>query len=175
MIVLKGDITCVNTDIIVNAANETLLGGGGVDGMIHQKAGSELLEECAKLGGCETGESKITNAYNLPSKKVIHTVGPIYNEGLYGEAELLKNSYINSMKLAENYRIDRGKENITIAFPSISTGAFAYPKEEASKIAVDTIRKINNPNIKVVFVCYGSLDYGIYLENVYGIKLTCFE
>jgi len=175
MIVLKCDITCINVDITVNAANKTLLGGGGVDGMIHQKAGSELKEECAKLGGCETGEAKITNAYNLPCKKVIHTVGPIYKDGLYGEAEMLKNSYLNSMKLAENYRIESGEENISIAFHSISTGAFAYPKEETSKIAVDTIREINNPNIKVVFVCYGSLDYQIYLENVHGIKLTCFD
>jgi len=173
MIVIKGDITCINTDIIVNAANKTLMGGGGVDGKIHQKAGNELKEECAKLGGCETGEAKITNAYNLPCKKVIHTVGPVYNDGLYGEAEMLKNSYINSMKLAENYRIENGEENISIAFPSISTGAFAYPKEEASKIAVDTIREISNPNIKVVFICYGSEDYQIYLENILGIKLNC--
>lgn len=175
MIVLIGDITCIKTDIIVNAASETLLGGGGVDGMIHQKAGRELFEECAKLGGCETGEAKITNAYNLPSKKIIHTVGPIYNGGNCREAELLKKSYINSLELAENYRIENNKENITIAFPSISTGAFGYPIEEASKIAVDTIREINNPNIKVVFVCYSSQDYQIYLKKVHGIELNCFE
>ena len=175
MIVLKGDITCLNTDIIVNAANKTLLGGGGVDGKIHQKAGIELKEECAKLGGCKTGEAKITDAYDLPCKKVIHTVGPVYDLGLDKEVELLKNSYLNSMKLAEEYRVDCNKENISIAFPSISTGAFAYPKDEASKIAVDTIREINNPNITVVFVCYGSEDYQLYIENVYGLKLTCFD
>ena len=175
MIVLIGDITCIKTDIIVNAANDTLLGGGGVDGMIHKKAGRELFEECATLGGCKTGEAKITNAYNLPSEKVIHTVGPIYKGGNFGEAELLKNSYINSMKLAENYRIENNKENVTIAFPSISTGAFGYPVEEATKIAINTIMEINNPNITVVFVCYSSSSYQIYLKNVYGIELDCFE
>ena len=173
MIVLKCDITCLKIDIIVNAANKTLLGGGGVDGAIHRKAGSELRNECAKLNGCETGEAKITNAYNLPSKKVIHTVGPVYNGGKYGEAKKLKNSYINSMELAEDYRKEINKESIAIAFPSISTGVYGYPKEEASKIAVDTIKKINNPNIKVIFVCHGDRDYQLYIKNLYGISLSC--
>jgi len=173
MIVLKCDITCLEVDIIVNAANTSLLGGGGVDGVIHNKAGEELKKECAKLNGCETGEAKITNAYNLLADKVIHTVGPIYNDGKGEEAELLKKSYLNTMKLAEEYRKENKKENIAISFPSISTGVYGYPKEEASKIAIDTVKKINNPNIKVVFVCHGNVDYELYVENVYGIKLSC--
>jgi len=172
MIVFKGDITCLKVDIIVNAANKTLLGGGGVDGIIHYKAGPELKEECAKLNGCKTGEAKITEGYNI-SDKIIHTVGPIYKDGNHREAELLKKSYINSMKLAEEYRKENNKESISIAFPSISTGAYGYPKEEASKIAVDTIKEINNPKIKVIFVCYGDFDYILYLKNVYGIDVDC--
>ena len=173
MIVLRCDITCLKIDIIVNAAKKSLLGGGGVDGRIHSKAGKRLKMECAKLNECETGEAKITNAYKLPSDKIIHTVGPIYNGGGNSEAELLKNSYLNSMELAEEYRKENKKENITIAFPSISTGVYGYPKEKASKIAVDTIRKINNPNIKVIFVCHSNRDYKIYIKNVHGIKLSC--
>ncbi|MCL2157768.1 MAG: macro domain-containing protein [Methanobrevibacter sp.] len=173
MKVLKCDITCLDVDIIVNAANNTLLGGGGVDGVIHRKAGKELKVECAKLDGCETGEAKITNAYKLPSDKIIHTVGPIYNGGNHGEAELLKKSYLNSMGLAEDYRKENQKEKIAIAFPCISTGVYGYPKKKASKIAVDTIRKINNPNINVIFVCHSDIDYQIYLKNVHGIKLSC--
>jgi len=172
MIVFKGDITCLKTDIIVNAANKTLLGGGGVDGIIHYKAGIELKEECAKLNGCKTGEAKITNGYNL-TDKIIHTVGPIYKDGSNGEAQMLEKTYINSMKLAEEYRKESNKENISIAFPSISTGAYGYPKEEASKIAVDIIKKISNPKIKVIFVCYSDFDYNIYLKNVYGIDIEC--
>jgi len=173
MRVLKCDITCLEVDIIVNAANNTLLGGGGVDGVIHHKAGEKLVEECAKLNGCETGEAKITNAYNLLSDKIIHTVGPVYKNGECGEAELLKKSYLNSMVLAEDYRKENNKENIAIAFPSISTGVYKYPKEEASQIAVDTIREINNSKIEVIFVCFSDLDYQIYLKNVHGIKLSC--
>ena len=148
---------------------------GGVDGIIHQKAGEELKEECVKLNGCETGEAKITNSYNLKSDKIIHTVGPIYKDGSFGEAEKLKKSYINSMTLAEKYRNEMNKKNISIAFPSISTGAYGYPKEEASLIAVDTIKKINNPKIKVIFVCYSELDYQIYLKNVHKIKTHCLK
>ncbi len=173
MIILKCDITCLEVDIIVNAANNTLLGGGGVDGVIHHKAGERLRKECAKLNGCETGEAKITDAYDLFCDKIIHTVGPIYKGGEYEEAELLKKSYINSMALAEEYRKEIHKENITIAFPAISTGIYGYPKEKASKIAVDTIREIDNSKIKVIFVCHGDVDYQIYLKNVYGIKLNC--
>jgi len=173
MIVLKCDIVCLEVDIIVNAANNSLLGGGGVDGVIHSNAGAKLKEECAKLGGCETGEAKITNAYKLPSDKIIHTVGPIYNGGEFGEAELLKKSYLNSMMLAEDYRKENNKDSIAIAFPSISTGIYGYPKKEASKIAVDTIKEINNPKIKVIFVCHSDEDYQLYINNVFGIKLSC--
>ncbi|MDR2966832.1 MAG: macro domain-containing protein [Methanobacteriaceae archaeon] len=173
MIVVKCDITCLEIDIIVNAANNTLLGGGGVDGVIHYKAGEELRNECAKLNGCETGEAKITSAYNLFSDKIIHTVGPVYKGGEYGESELLKNSYLNSMLLAENYRKENNIEKIAIAFPCISTGVYGYPKEEASKIAIDTIKKINNSKIKVIFACHSDYDYQIYLENLQGIKLKC--
>lgn len=154
MIVLKSDITCLEIDIIVNAANNTLLGDSGVDGIIHSKAGEKLRKESAKLNGCETGEAKITNAYNLPSDKIIHTVGPVYKGGEYREGEVLKKSYIKSMVVAEDYRKEINKEKIAIAFPCISTGAYGYPKEEASRSAVDTIRKINNAKINVIFVCY---------------------
>ena len=119
--VIKGDITTLDVDIIVNAANKTLLGGGGVDGAIHRKAGRELKEECKGLGGCNTGEAKITNGYNLKAKKVIHTVGPVYYGGNHNEGELLKNCYKNSLLLAEDYRRENNLDKITIAFPCIST------------------------------------------------------
>ena len=160
--VIKGDITNIDVDIIVNAANKSLTGGGGVDGAIHKKAGIELYIESEHLNGCNTGEAKMTNAYNLPAKKIIHTVGPIY--GMENDKELLTNCYINTMKLAEEYRVNNNLEEITISFPCISTGIFGYPKEEACHIAVDTIKKINNTNIKVLFVCYEGIDYNLYKE-----------
>lgn len=171
MYVIKGSIVDLDVDIIVNAANKTLLGGGGVDGIIHRKAGKELLEECKTLGGCETGESKMTDGYNLYARKIIHTVGPVYSNGTRGEPTLLENCYLNSMTLAEEYRVKTNKEEVTIAFPCISTGVYHFPKDKACDISVNTIKKINNKNIKVIFVCFEDEDYKLYLDKVHGIKL----
>lgn len=133
--VLKVDITTLDVDAIVNAANKTLLGGGGVDGAIHKAAGPQLLEETKTLGGAETGEAKITKGYNLPAQHIIHTVGPVYQDGQQDEAELLADCYRNSLKLAEKYKVK------TIAFPAISTGIYGYPLEEATTIAINTINQ----------------------------------
>ena len=146
---VRGDITALNLDAIVNAANTTLLGGGGVDGAIHRAAGPELLAECRTLGGCEAGKAKITRGYKLPARFIIHTVGPVWSGGRRGEAEVLAGCYRNSLQLA----VENGIK--TIAFPAISCGAYRYPVSEAAEIAVRTTRKFlaNNDKIdNVIFV-----------------------
>ena len=147
--IIKGDITKLRVDAIVNAANKTLLGGGGVDGAIHRAAGRELFEECKTLNGCETGQSKITKGYNLPSKFVIHTVGPVWRGGKNNEEELLKSCYLTSLNLAI-------KNNIkTIAYPAISCGIYGFPIEKAAKIAFETVKKFISQNDrieKIIFI-----------------------
>ena len=165
--ILLGDITSLEVDIIVNAANKTLLGGGGVDGAIHRKAGPKLLEECRTLNGCETGEAKMTDAYILPYKNIIHTVGPIYYQEGENAPALLRNCYLNCMALAEEYRKQSGQEKVTIAFPCISSGIYAYPKEDACKVAVDTVREVNNDNVNVIFTCFDDYDYNLYYDYLF--------
>ena len=160
--VLKEDITKLNVDIIVNAANKSLMGGGGVDGAIHRAAGPKLNIECAKLNGCETGEAKMTDAYNLPCKKIIHTVGPVYRDGFHNEDKLLKNCYYNSLVLAKKYMLDNNLKEVTIAFPCISTGIYGYPNKEASDIAFNTVKEFDKDSINVIFVCFLDKDYNLY-------------
>jgi O-acetyl-ADP-ribose deacetylase (regulator of RNase III) len=150
--VVEGDITRQAVDAIVNAANTTLLGGGGVDGAIHRGAGPELLEECRKLGGCATGQAKITKGYRLPAKWVIHTVGPVWHDGRHGEDELLAGCYRSSFTLAEQHHVR------TIAFPSISTGAYGFPMDRAARIAVRETQQFLERNTsveRVLLVCFG--------------------
>ncbi|RLD64674.1 MAG: O-acetyl-ADP-ribose deacetylase [Bacteroidetes bacterium] len=158
---LKDDITAVKADAIVNAANTSLLGGGGVDGAIHRKAGPQLLEECKSLNGCEAGDAKITKAYNLPSRHVIHTVGPVWKGGIFREKELLESCYLKSLELAKKHQC------ISIAFPNISTGVYHFPKEEAAKIALETINtytKSNSLPQVIYMVCFDDENYQIYEE-----------
>ena len=166
--VVEGDITQQRVDAIVNAANTTLLGGGGVDGAIHRAAGPELLVECRTLGGCPTGEAKITRGYKLPAKWVIHTVGPVWRDGRHGEEELLASCYRNSLALAEQ----RGAR--TIAFPSISTGAYGFPMDKAARIAVAEIRSFlerNRSMEKVVLVCFGKSAFDVHRAAVAEIPM----
>lgn len=162
--IVQGDITKLNVDAIVNAANRSLLGGGGVDGAIHRAAGRELFEACRVFGGCETGEARITPGFKLSAKFVIHTPGPIYRDGLHGEPELLRSCYENSMKLAE----ENGCE--TVAFSAISTGVYGYPKKAATEIAVKTVREYPVQNVKkVIFCCFGEDMLKIYQGVVANI------
>jgi len=157
----KGDITQLKVDAIVNAANSSLLGGGGVDGAIHRAAGPELLDECRSLGGCSSGDAKITRAYNLPCQHVIHTVGPIWRGGEKNEAKLLKSCYKNSLKLAEEHQLE------SLVFPNISTGVYGYPKEEAAKIAIDTVmgRASKFQKLKEITFCvFDDTNYAIYQD-----------
>lgn len=167
--VIEGDITQQQVDAIVNAANSSLLGGGGVDGAIHRAAGSQLWEECKKLNGCQTGDAKITKGYKLPAKWVIHTVGPVWRDGKNGEDELLASCYRRCMELAEQHDIQ------TIAFPAISTGAYGFPMERATKIAVKEISnflKRNTSVEQVIFVCFSKNSFDCYLRVMKEISQT---
>lgn len=158
--VIKGDITLQEVDAIVNAANTSLLGGGGVDGAIHRAAGPGLLSACKKLNGCDTGEAKITEGFRLPAEYVIHTVGPVWHGGDNNEAQLLSNAYYNSLVLAMRYSVH------TVAFPNISTGVYGFPKDKAAKIAVEAVKRFNEEHPgkldEVRFVCFDDENYGLY-------------
>jgi O-acetyl-ADP-ribose deacetylase (regulator of RNase III) len=165
--IIQGDITKIEVDAIVNAANSSLLGGGGVDGAIHRAGGSQILDECRDIrnrqGKCKTGEAVITNAGNLPAQKVIHTVGPVYNGGkrLEKEKQALANCYLNSLKLAEMNNLK------SIAFPNISTGIYRFPKELAAEIAVEIISNYESRTIEdVIFICFDDKNYQIYKKLI---------
>ena len=168
MTVIQEDITQLQVDAIVNAANSSLLGGGGVDGAIHRGAGPELLEECKNLGGCLTGQAKITDAYQLPCKKVIHTVGPIWHGGVQKEPELLRNCYINAITLAAENQLR------SIAFPAISCGVYGYPIGQACEIAINTIAEQISYHIdirKVIFCAFGDDIYNAYISAMQKLQM----
>ncbi|MEZ6003487.1 MAG: O-acetyl-ADP-ribose deacetylase [Planctomycetota bacterium] len=158
---LKADLTTLKVDAIVNAANSSLLGGGGVDGAIHRAAGPELLAACRELRGCEPGQAKITPGFRLPARFVIHTVGPIWRGGGNGEREVLANCYANSLALCVAHGLH------SVAFPCISTGVYGYPKREAAEVAVLVCRKCDAPGLEeIVFCCWSDEDLAIYRERM---------
>lgn len=156
---IQADITKLDVAAIVNAANSSLLGGGGVDGAIHRAAGPDLVHECRLLSGCKTGEAKITQGYRLPARHIIHTVGPVWQDGLHGEGDKLASCYRSSLEIAVRHGLS------SIAFPGISTGIFGYPKEEAAAVAVQTVREFlaQSPHeIDVTFCCFSAHDLNFY-------------
>lgn len=157
---LVADITTLDVDAIVNAANSSLLGGGGVDGAIHRAAGPELLAECRTLGGCETGDAKVTGGYRLPTRWVIHTVGPVWQGGTDGEPELLASCYRRSLACADEAGVG------SIAFPAISTGVYGYPKNLAVDVAVDTVRSTPTSVERVIFVCFDQANHDLYRSKL---------
>ncbi len=160
---IQADITTLRVDAIVNAANSSLLGGGGVDGAIHRAAGSELVHECRLLGGCKTGQAKITRGYNLNARHIIHTVGPVWQDGLHGESEKLASCYRSSLELAVRHGLS------SIAFPGISTGIFGYPAEDAAAVAVRTVKDFLQQSaheIDVTFCCFSANGLNIYQKNL---------